>query len=72
MYFRNYGLQNIWRNKCLKIPPSEDPSTSNMVRQPNTVEISNAPPLPYFFFTVKAIELEKISLSNMQNLEYVC
>ena len=32
MYFGNYGLRNTGRNKCLKIPVSEDSSTSNIVR----------------------------------------
>ena len=31
MYFRNYGLRKTWLDKCLKIPASEDPSTSNMI-----------------------------------------
>ena len=59
MYFRNYGLRNTWRNKCLKIPVSDKPSTSNMVRGPNTVEILATLPLRYLLITVKAIELEK-------------
>ena len=59
MYFRNYGLRNTWRNKCLKIPVSDKPSTSNMVRGPNTVEILTTLPLRCLLITVKAIELEK-------------
>ena len=39
MYFRNYGLRNMWLNKPLKSPISEDPSTTNKIRGPNTVEI---------------------------------
>ena len=39
MHFQNYGLRNTWRNKCLKIPVSEAPSTSMMVRDPNTLEM---------------------------------
>ena len=31
MYFRNYGLPKRWLDKCLKIPVSDDLSTSNMV-----------------------------------------
>ena len=65
MYFQNYELRNISSNKCLKIPFSEDPSTSNMVKGPNIVEVSNTQTLPYFVFTVKTIEMRKISLSNM-------
>ena len=31
MYFRNYGPQKTWLDKCLKRPVWEDPSTGNMV-----------------------------------------
>ena len=31
MYFRNYGLQIKWLDKCLTIPASEDSSANNMV-----------------------------------------
>ena len=31
MYFRNYGLQKMWLDQCLKSAISEDPLTSNMV-----------------------------------------
>ena len=65
MYFQNYELRNIASTKCLKIPFSEDPSTSNMVKGPNIVEVSNTQTLPYFVFTVKTIEMRKISLSDM-------
>ena len=34
MYFLTYGLRKTWLYKCLKIPVSEDPSTSNMVNGP--------------------------------------
>ena len=39
MYFGNYRLRKTWRNKYLKIPVSEDSSTSNIVRGLNTVQI---------------------------------
>ena len=32
MYFRNYGLRNMWLDKCLKSPVSEDHWTGNMVK----------------------------------------
>ena len=38
MYFRTYGLRKTWLFKYLKSPVSEDPSTSNMVDGPNTVQ----------------------------------
>ena len=37
-------------------------------REKNTVQIRITPPLPYILITVKAIELEKSSHSDMQNL----
>ena len=36
-----------------------------------TNEISTTAPLPYLLITVKAIETEKVSLSDMQNLKTV-
>ena len=65
MYFQNYRLRKTCLKKSLKSPLSEDPSTSNMLKGPNTVEISTAPPLPYLLITVKTTELEKISDSEM-------
>ena len=38
----------------------------------NTVQISMAVPLPYLLITSKAIEFEKVSLSNIENLKTVC
>ena len=34
MYFRNYGLQKTWLDKCLKSAIEEYPSISNMVIAP--------------------------------------
>ena len=34
MYFRKYGLQKTWLDKCLKGLFSEDPLTSNLVNGP--------------------------------------
>ena len=31
MYFWTYGLRKTWLDKFVRIPVSEDPSTSNMV-----------------------------------------
>ena len=39
--------------------------------KPKTVEIWMAPPLPYLLTTVKEIDLEKISLSDMQIFQTV-
>ena len=38
---------------------------------PNTVEIWTAPTLAHLLINVKAIELEKISVSDMQSLKTV-
>ena len=37
----------------------------------NTVEISTTEPLPDLLIPVKAIQVEKVSLSNMQNIRTV-
>ena len=71
MYSQNYRLRKAWLKKPRKSPLSEDPSTSNMLRQPNTVEICTAQPLPYILITVKTNELGKISHSDMQILKTV-
>ena len=39
MYFRNYALQKICLNKCLKNTISEDTWVSGMVKGTNTGEI---------------------------------
>ena len=39
--------------------------------RPNIVEIFMAERLPYLFINVKAIDLEKVSLCEMQNLKTV-
>ena len=41
-------------------------------RVKNTVEIRTIVPLQYLMIKVRAIELQKVSLSNMQNLKTVC
>ena len=66
MYFRNYGLQKTWLDRCLKSLVSEDPSIGNMVNGP-TVEIWTTTTLSYLLITIKIIQLEKVSLSDMQN-----
>ena len=38
----------------------------------NTDLISTAAPLPYSQVTMKVIELEKVTLSDMKNLKTVC
>ena len=39
---------------------------------PKTVEICKALPLPYFFIPVKIIQLKKVYVSAMRNLQTVC
>ena len=75
MYFSTYGLRKTWIDKCLKSPVSEARATSKMVNalkhcpRPNN---STLAPLPYLLISVQAIEVEKVSLSDMQNLRTVC
>ena len=71
MYFRNYVLRKTWLDQHLKSPISEDPSESNMENAPKYVEIWIKAPLPYLLIAVKAIDLQKVSVSDMQNLKTV-
>ena len=64
--------QKTWLDKSVRSPVSEDPSTSDMVTGRNTVEILTAAPWPYLLITVQAIQSEKVSVSDMQNLGNVC
>ena len=72
IYFSTCRLWKTWLDKCLKSPVSEDTLTSNMVNGLKHCWIWTTEPLPYSLITVKAIQLEKISLSDMQNLRAVC
>ena len=61
----------MWLDQCLKSPVSEDPSKSNMVNEPKYVQILMTPPLPYLLINVKAIDLQELSLCEMQTLQIV-
>ena len=71
MYFWNYGLRKTWLDQRLKSAVSEDPLKSNMENAPKYVEIWMKARLPYLLITVKAINLEKGSVSDMQILKTV-
>ena len=55
----------------LKSPTSEEPLESNMENAPKSVEIWIKAPLPYLVIAVKALDLQKVSVSDMQNLKTV-
>ena len=61
----------MWLDQCLKSPVSEDPSKSNMVNEPKYVQILMTAPLPYLLINVKAIDLQELSLCEMQTLQIV-
>ena len=71
MYFRNYGLPKRWLNQRLKSPVSEDPSKINMVNAPKHCSNLKDTSLPYLLITGKSIALEKVSVSDIQNLKTV-
>ena len=71
MYFRNYRLQKTWLDNCLKSLVLEDLFTSNLGNWPKDFEIWTRAPLTCLLITVKAIELEKVSVIDMQNLTTV-
>ena len=61
----------MWLDQCLKSPVSEDSSKGNMVNRPKYVEICMTAALPYLLIAVKAIDFQKVSVSDMQNLKTV-
>ena len=71
MYFRNYGLPKTWLDKRLKSPVSENPTKSNMVNAPKHCSNLKDTSLPYLLITGKSIVLQKIYLSDVQNLKTV-
>ena len=72
MYFRIYGLRKTWFDKCLKSALWEDPAIGNIVNGRNTDSVSRTAPLPYSSNNGKVIELEKVTLSDMQSLKTFC
>ena len=71
MYVRNYGLPKTWLDQCLKSPVSDDPTKSNMVNAPKDCANLNDTSLPYLLITGKSIVLQKVSVSDVQNLKTV-
>ena len=71
MYFRNYGLPKTWLDQCLKCTVSEDPTKSNMVNAPKHYSNLKDTSLPYLLITGKSIVLQKVSVSDVKNLETV-
>ena len=62
MFFRNYRLRHTWLDKCLKFPFERTLQQATWYTVSNTFEISTRSPL---LITVKEIEMEKVSLSDM-------
>ena len=71
MCFQNYGLPKTWLDECLKSLVSDDPTKSNMVNAPKHCAYLKETSLPYLLITGKSIVLQKISLSDVQNLKTV-
>ena len=71
MCFWNYGLRKTMLNECLKSPVSDSPSTSNMVNTTKHCWNLSDTIFSIFIDQCEAIELEKISLSDMQSLKTV-
>ena len=68
MYFPNYGFWKTWLDQSSKSPASEDPSKSNIVN--GSKHCSNLNEI--LLIIVEDIDLEKVSVSDMQNLSTVC
>ena len=71
MYFRNYGLEKTRSINVEKVPFQEILRKATWSTRPKIVEISMAAALTYLLIAVKAIALQKVSVSDMQNLETV-
>ena len=71
MYFGNYGLPKTWLDQSLKSPVSDDPTKSNMVNGPKHCSNLKDSSLPYLLITGKSIVLQKVSVSDIENLKTV-
>ena len=71
MYFRNYGLPKTWLDQCLKSTVSEDPTKSNMVNTPKHCSNLKDTSLQYLLISGRSIALQKVSVSDVQNLKTV-
>ena len=71
MYVRNYGLPKTWLDQSLKSPVSDDPTKSNMVNGPKHCSNLKDTSLLYLLITGKSIVLQKVSVSDIQNVKTV-
>ena len=71
MYFRNYGLAKPSLDQCVKSPVSEDPTKSNTINALKHCSNLKDSSLPYLLITGKSIVLQKVSVSDIQNLKIV-
>ena len=65
--FPKLWTRKTWLDRCLKSTVCDDPSTGQ-----NTDSVSMPVSLPYSKVTVKVIELEKATLSDMQSIKSFC
>ena len=72
MYFRNYGRQKMWLDKCLKSPISDDPLTGNMVNRPRFWFSLNASSFTIFVDHCGGNWVGKSCFSDMQSLKTFC
>ena len=71
MYFRNYGLPKTWLYQYLKSPVSEDLTKSNMVNASKHCSNLKDTSILSLLITAKSIVLQKVSVSDVQNLKTV-
>ena len=69
MYIQNYRLPKAWLDQCLKSPVSEDPTKSNMVNTPKHCSNLKDTALLYLLITGTSIVLQKVTVSDVQNLK---
>ena len=70
--FSKFRTPKTWSDKCPKSSISEDPSTTTWLTCPSTGEICNTAHLSYSLITVKSIQFENVSLTDMPNLRTDC
>ena len=69
MYLGNYGLPKTWLDKCLKSPVSDYPSKSKIVNAPKSCSNLKNSLFSILIITGKSIVLQKVSISDLQNLK---
>ena len=69
MYFRSYGLGKTWLDECVKRGPFEKQHGKHVQK---LLKYKRQHLYHNLLISVRAIELQKVSVSDMKNLKSVC